>query len=76
MNRLRSVPRAAIVPTAWGGWFSGGSTVTAMFCVAFNPPGSVAVTVTVALPADTGWMVTSEPDTVAVATRPSLDSAT
>ena len=39
-----------------------------MVCVAVNPPGSRAVTVTVAAPAVTGVRETVLPDTVAVTT--------
>ena len=58
---------AEMEPTAVGALFGLGLTVTEMVCVALNPSGSEAVTVTVALPWDTGLMVTVEPDTLAVA---------
>ena len=60
-----------IVPTAIGALFGLGLIVTEMVCVALNPSGSEAVTVTVALPAATGVMVTLEPETLAVAFAPS-----
>ena len=41
-------------------------TVTAKPCVALDPPGSLAVTVTVVVPAAAGARVTVLPETVAV----------
>ena len=66
--------RDASCPTASGGWFA---TVTENVCVAvvFEPPASRAVTVTVAVPPDTGVTVSVEPDTDAVATDASDDEA-
>ena len=65
---------SAIVPSAIGAWLAA-STVTSMLCVAESPSGSVAVTVTVVLPAATGEIVTALPLTEAVATPASLDEA-
>ena len=50
-------------------------TVTLMVCVASNPSGSAAVTVIVAVPADTGAMVMLEPEALVVATEAALDDA-
>ena len=47
--------RAGIVPTACGARL-GRCTVTVMLCEADRPPGSRAVTVTVALPAAATWL--------------------
>ena len=57
-------------PTGSGGRFAGAATVTVNVCVAdvFEPPASVAVTVTTAAPSDIGVTVTVLPETVAVAT--------
>ena len=60
-----------IVPIAVGAWF-GTVTVTSKLCDASRPPGSVAVTVTVAMPSATPVTVTAEPETLAVA-RPVSD---
>ena len=51
------------------------STVTAMDCVAVAPAGSRAVTVTVAVPADTGVSVTVLPDALALAMPVRLELA-
>ena len=51
------------------------STVTAICWVADNPPGSVAVTVTVALPVATATSVTTLPDTETL-TTPAEEVAT
>jgi len=51
------------------------STVTVKRCVAVNPPGSSAVTVTVALPAATGVRVTALPDTLTLTVFEALDLA-
>ena len=57
----------ASVPTGSGGRFAGELTVTANVCDALRPSGSVAVTVSVAVPSATGTTVTvlSETDTAA-----------
>ena len=61
-------------PTASGDWFA---TVTGNVCVAdvFEPSASVADTVTVAVPPDTGVTVTVAPDVETVATDGSDDDA-
>ena len=46
-----------------------------MVCVALKPPGSRAVTVTVAIPAATGVSVRMLPATLAVTVPASLESA-
>ena len=51
------------------------STATAKLCVAVRPPGSVAVTVMVAVPVSTAVVVSSFADMPAVATVGSDDSA-
>ena len=58
------------MPTATGGRFAGAPTVTVNRCVAgvFDPPVSVAVTVTVDAPSDTGVTLTVFPETATVAT--------
>ena len=55
---------AGMVPSAVGARLS--NTVTEIGCVTVKPP-SLAVTVTVALPAATGLIVTVDPDILAVA---------
>ena len=59
-------------PTGTGARFG---TVASNVCVACNPPGSSAVTVTVAVPPETGVTDTSEPDTDTVATAVADDVA-
>ena len=71
-STLASLPPTVTVcaemePTAVGALFGLGLTVTEMVWVALALLGSEAVTVTVALPSDTGLMLTVEPDTLAVA---------
>ena len=61
----------AIVPTATGARLA---TVTAIVCVPVSLP-SLAVTVTVAVPAATGAIETVDPDTLAVALDVSDDTA-
>ncbi len=51
------------------------STVTAICCVAVNPPGSVALTETIAAPALTGVSVKVVPETLALTTPTSLETA-
>ena len=51
------------------------STVTMKDCVTLRSPGSVAVTVTVALPRATPVTVTTLPETSTVATPVASDSA-
>ena len=74
----------ASAPTAtfWSGIVSAASgarfaavTVTMKVCVALRPPGSVAVTVTVALPGATPVTLTTPPETLTVATPVALDAA-
>ena len=62
------------MPTATGERFA---TVTSNVCSAlvFEPSTSVAVTVTVAVPPDTGVTCTVEPETDTVATDVSDDDA-
>ena len=52
----------------------GGRMLTPMVCVAVSPPGSLAVTVTVAVPAATAPMVKVSPETDTPAT-PASDVA-
>ena len=63
---------ALIADTTSGARFG---TVTANDCDAVRSPGSRAVTVTSAAPADTPVTVTSEPDAVAVATLAADETA-
>ena len=56
-----------IARTTSGAAFAG-STTTLIVCEALSPPGSRAVTVTVAVPSATAWMVAVPPDTETVAT--------
>ena len=65
---------ASIVPSGTGSWLAG-TTVTSNVWVAESPPGSVAVTVTVALPAATPATVTSAPETLTVANASSEEAA-
>ena len=51
------------------------ATVTVNDCVAESPPGSVAVTVTAAVPAARAMIVTTEPSTVTAAAAVSPLSA-
>ena len=61
------------MPTATGGRFSGGSTVTVNDCVALRPSGSVAVTVTADVPAATAARLTVLPETAATAATPGAE---
>ena len=70
----RSV-NGASAPAAVGGRFPGGSTVTVKDCVALKPPGSVAVTRTVDVPAASGATVTVLPSSVTDATPAAVDVA-
>ena len=63
--------RAGISPTASGAWFI---TVTGNVCCAASPSGSVAVTVTVAVPLVTPVTFTSFPVTETDA-MPAFDDA-
>ena len=67
----------ANTPTASGGRFAGGPTVTVKVWVAgvFEPPMSVAVTVTVDVPSEIGHTVTVEPVTSTAATDGDDDDA-
>ena len=69
--------RGASTPTASGGRFAGGPTVTVKVWVAgvFEPAVSVAVTVTVAVPSATGVTVTVLPATATAATSGADDAA-
>ena len=62
-------------PTTSGPAFSGTVTVNACVADVFEPPRSVAVTVTTAVPADTGVSRTVEPDTETDATCGADDTA-
>ena len=66
---------AEIEPTVVGALFGLGLTVTEMVCVALALLGSVAVTVIVAEPWETGLMLTLEPETLAVALALSEEEA-
>ena len=58
---------AGIAPTASGAWLAA-STVTSALCVAVRPSGSVAVTVTVAVPGVTAVIVRLLPASETVST--------
>ena len=64
--------RSSIAPTAAGPRFG---TETSNICRADRPPGSVAVTVTVAVPRDIARTVTTLPATAAATTPASEDAA-
>ena len=65
--------------TDWSGMLSAATgarfgTVASKACCAESPPGSLAVTVTAAVPAETPVTVTSAPDTATVATPGAVEA--
>ena len=68
------IARAAIAAAGSGARFAS-ATVTSPLCVAERPPGSVAVTVTVAEPAANASSVRSLPETLTESTAGALEAA-